>query len=359
MAFRLGHHLPAKQSGITHARRDDGPPNANAMLHRSLNDMKADLKSAIDSASQSYGKTLKIEDIVEDFAPNIFKKFYPRKYAAPGGHTSPKKIACILTTCSMAAGASREKFGELAMDTDPVINNVAAIAQHLALAWMPTYWVGKELAQAALATEPPKDLKPADLLLPLDAMTFILPIGTLVSPDNEDCSWIAIALAEGHKDKRKALAICTGSTEGASYMARINEDQTLAAHDSTESGEFHPLLGEIGKLQPPDKVFSQKFIRAAITLIMLMNARPALVENHTKIGPPPTIGKAARKLATPNWIGRTYRVARDESAGGTHASPHVHWRRGHWRHQAYGPKNSLRKDIWIEPTIIGALQQAA
>jgi len=171
--------------------------------------MKADLQSALDNAPQSYGKTLKIEDIIEDMAPDIFKKFYPRKYAASGGHTSPKKIACILTTCSMAAAASREKFGDMAIDTDPIINNVAAIAQQLALAWMPTYWVGKELAQAALATEPPKDLKPADLLLPLDAMTFILPIGTLVSPDNEDCSWIAIALAEGHKDKRKALAICT------------------------------------------------------------------------------------------------------------------------------------------------------
>lgn len=31
----------------------------------------------------------------------------------------------------------------------------------------------------------------------------------------------------------------------------------------------------------------------------------------------------------------------------------VHWRRGHWRFQAYGVKSSLRKRIWIKPTLIG------
>jgi hypothetical protein len=37
----------------------------------------------------------------------------------------------------------------------------------------------------------------------------------------------------------------------------------------------------------------------------------------------------------------TLRAPRDGS--GTHASPPPHWRRGHWRNQPYGPRNSLRK----------------
>lgn len=40
-------------------------------------------------------------------------------------------------------------------------------------------------------------------------------------------------------------------------------------------------------------------------------------------------------------------------AGGT---VRPHWRRGHWRHQAYGEKLSLRKLIWLRPTrVLGGL----
>lgn len=301
---------------------------------------------------------MKIEDAFEETYPELFQRFYPRKYAAPGGYSSPKAPACVFCVSMLGAMMLKQKHGAAAIDVDPVLNNVAAISERLSDLWMPTYWVGKELAQAALETEPPHDLKPADLQMPLDAMTFMLPLGTLVSPDGEDCSWVSVALGEGHINKQKSLAICTGSRAGASYMAQIKEDQTLAAHDSTHSGEFHPFYGEMGELGQDDKSFSRKFIRVAVTLLMLMTARPNLVETPTKLNaPPPSTGKAARKLATPNWIGRTYRVARAESAGGTHASPNVHWRRGHWRHQAHGPRNSLRKDIWIEPTIIGANTQ--
>ena len=37
-----------------------------------------------------------------------------------------------------------------------------------------------------------------------------------------------------------------------------------------------------------------------------------------------------------------------------HRSVEAHWRRGHYRLQAYGPKRVDRKLIWIEPTLIGA-----
>lgn len=32
----------------------------------------------------------------------------------------------------------------------------------------------------------------------------------------------------------------------------------------------------------------------------------------------------------------------------------IHWRRGHWRRQAYGPGRTLRKLIWLMPALIGA-----
>jgi hypothetical protein len=35
-----------------------------------------------------------------------------------------------------------------------------------------------------------------------------------------------------------------------------------------------------------------------------------------------------------------------------HSEGSVHWRRSHWKTQPYGPKSSLRKLIWIMPTIV-------
>ena len=32
----------------------------------------------------------------------------------------------------------------------------------------------------------------------------------------------------------------------------------------------------------------------------------------------------------------------------------THWRRGHWRNQAFGPGRSLRKLIWVMPVRVGA-----
>jgi hypothetical protein len=310
--------------------------------------------------AESYKKTSMREkvEMVEQALPKVFSQYYPRKYAAAGGYTSPKIPAAALTATQVAAESCHAYFGSAHSDIDPVLNNMATMGQALREHWMPIYWVGRDLAQSALATEPPESLRPSDLSMPLDAILFLLPEKTLLTPTGADASWVTICKAETHNG-HSALAIGTSSLEDdVSYTAHLKHDETLSAHETRPTGEFHPVGGKVAELNSEDTGFSRKMVRLAITLVMLMTARPALVETPTKAGPPPTTGKAARKLAAPNWIGRTYRSARSESAGGTHASPHVHWRRGHWRHQAHGPKLSLRKDLWIEPMIIGAITEA-
>jgi hypothetical protein len=89
---------------------------------------------------------MKIEDAFEETYPEVFQRFYPRKYAAPGGYTSPKAPACVFCVSMLGAMMLKQKHGPAAIDVDPVINNVAAISERLADFWMPTYWVGKELA---------------------------------------------------------------------------------------------------------------------------------------------------------------------------------------------------------------------
>src|SRR5437899_7574028 len=65
-------------------------------------------------------------------------------------------------------------------------------------------------------------------------------------------------------------------------------------------------------------------------------------------------GKIREALWTPNFIGKCYRP-KGMLQGGHHASPSLHWRRGHKRNQRYGEGNKLVKKIWIEPMLIGEL----
>lgn len=52
------------------------------------------------------------------------------------------------------------------------------------------------------------------------------------------------------------------------------------------------------------------------------------------------------------WVcgSETARRVRTTAAGD---GVECHWRRGHWRNQAHGPRRSERKLIWIEPTVVG------
>jgi hypothetical protein len=60
----------------------------------------------------------------------------------------------------------------------------------------------------------------------------------------------------------------------------------------------------------------------------------------------------AQEFWTPTTIGQRYRI-KCPPGDGTHASPRLHWVRGFWREQPYGPQSSLRRDQWIEPYIRG------
>lgn len=53
-----------------------------------------------------------------------------------------------------------------------------------------------------------------------------------------------------------------------------------------------------------------------------------------------------------NYVGEQFSqtVIRNSPPGGIRA----HWREGHWRNQPHGPQFSLRKLIWLRPTLVGA-----
>jgi hypothetical protein len=136
-------------------------------------------------------------------------------------------------------------------------------------------------------------------------------------------------------------------------------------------GEEQPRLAKSTKL---DEDLSEKdapFVEGVgvivFGLFMAMNARPELVEKAQLLKRVPgKAGKPIREFWSPNIIGQKYKPKREvprvragqfefrgDKERGTHASPRLHWRRGHFRQQAYGEQRRLRKVIWIEPCLIG------
>jgi hypothetical protein len=238
---------------------------------------------------------------------------------------------------------------------DPVAYNVATVAEKLHTLLVPTYWVGRDLMAAALQTAPPAALTAQDILLPLDALLFLLPGQSLISPTGHDSSWLAVARAPLKQSQEVGILFATGSiVQDCFYTAVLRPGDTLGSLEYADTQSFSPMCGPYGSISDGDREFLGRMARVGVTLIMLMSSRPNLVETDTPhTAPIPTTGKAARKLAAPNWVGRTYRIVRPEPGNGSHASPYVHWRRGHWRHQAHGEGRALRKDIWIEPMLVG------
>jgi hypothetical protein len=45
-------------------------------------------------------------------------------------------------------------------------------------------------------------------------------------------------------------------------------------------------------------------------------------------------------------------LERQSASAGPNRHPAAHWRRGHWRRQPHGPQNSLRKLVWLMPTLV-------
>lgn len=296
----------------------------------------------------------KIDAFIDQHYPGLLSVFYPRKYSAPGGYPSPKIPARVFALHCHPKFIRASLDGELLKGVDA---NVFASGESLAFLRVPTYWVTRELADAASHTSPPETLKLADIKFPLDAMLFMLPEGTL-DPPGQRASWVSITRRNSRDGGKMVCFVCGG--QGPTYSTLLKDSEPLSQFDSLDFECPHPMTGEhIGELvDPNDRKFTRRMCHLGITLLMLMSARPELVLVETPHDAPVREdGRADRnKLFRPNWIGSGYRVARksEEAAFGTHASPVMHWRRGHWRHQPCGPNRSERKDIWIEPCLVSA-----
>ena len=285
----------------------------------------------------------------------------------------PGRIETRESSTAVAIGGecAALKMSQRKQDVPESTKIFVAGAGKLAAKRVPTFHVGRDLIHSAIRTQPPEGLKWADAPMPMDTGIFLLPKGAIQTADGEHWDWVAwvkfdcnesvqlpglwgnytrIGADDGHdlfavltcatpRNGKPSLPIYWGISTGYPIRTAVAEWQDRSDHLRALSltGAEHATLSHM--------------VDVVANLFFAMAARPELVERDgrkvrtIKNGP-------AREEWTPNWIGRAYRVQRADGDG-THASPRLHWRRGHYRRQACGTGRKEHKIIWLEPCLVG------
>jgi hypothetical protein len=134
------------------------------------------------------------------------------------------------------------------------------------------------------------------------------------------------------------------------YLAFGSKTPFLDLKDADRLELKDPLGAEKAGLVADDLSLLSIASTLLCNLLLVMDARKELLTPGRWNGK-----KTSRGLEfwTPNMLGKDY-VLRRPSAPGNGPSPRMHWRRGHVRQQPYGEGHSLRRPLWIEPTLVAA-----
>lgn len=193
------------------------------------------------------------------------------------------------------------------------------------------FFIDRGLFEALLQTVPDITINPNTFHLPFEGFLLVL-------PPNEYAIHSILA--------GKSIDFENDTGDAAlSFDAYFRSDDKQSVHLSTP---FNVADASTWKKNSFLQDLDRFILTVTINTLFAMAARPEYVESGKRLG---THKKSGSEIWAPNIIGRKYAVKRSENPG-THASPRMHWRRGHFRHQPFGPELKQSKVIWIEPMLV-------
>lgn len=345
----------------------------------SWQETNADARDVIRSLT---GKPLvkAIEEILDKDFPELMKAFYPRVYENTGRYASPRSCAAMIA--NVVAEMLRYGYHKAATAYRLLMPGLSYLCERR----MPMFFLAPDLLEAVLRTDFDDDINWTELSLPYESGILILPKGALVHPEDGEVSmliWARVAKGDHPSpwpgiprpvlpnDCFIILGACPEKMIWYDSILTANVRPVMRLHNLfyRESGQPVPAVGKSSyldsDLSEKDAEFLEKMGVVVFGTILAMNARPTLVE-HGKLVKRVGKGDKAREFWSPNVIGARYKFKREvarvvegrfvtaQREHGTHASPRLHWRRGHYRNQPVGTGRKERKTIWIEPCLIGA-----
>jgi hypothetical protein len=316
--------------------------------------------------------------------PKLRKAIEPRVVIPPHGYPHPKWFAVNLYA-QLVAGMKLPTLSQAGAGSVMLTLKLIELS-------VPTYFVAEQFAQAVAATRPPDDLPLGGLKWPMDAMLFVLPQGFAKAHFGWDIKYLVVGKTDrGFYPKqiksrlpvvefdweRELVQIenaddrftdwftveCDRDKMPIDFTSSYSMDKVFV--DTTKFGKYSDSTSKVVEEEPElygkapteaeEIALAQKMNAFVVSLLMAMVARPELVETGGMIRKrSEKKGRVKPELWHPNVVGRSYRIIRKPGteAQGTHASPRMHWRMGHMRHQRFGLGLSQTKVIWIEPVIV-------
>jgi len=289
----------------------------------------------------------------------------PRWIQAPPGYHSVK---CVSTGLYVLL-ANRVLQAARGLPYIPTEVAAHVVAYQLIRHRVPIYFIDQQFVRAVAATDLPHDFTLDDLHWPMPAMVVGFPALFMQEYLGRDVCYVYAANCDAGDYSVPALPGCPaitvprskvawqwycwqdGSLESfvSSYLRQDRVDQTISNYSYTD----YTLIKDAAGIAT-DKEVTDRLSALMLKLLVILNTRPQFVEAGKCVRPQKIKHGRVQycELWSPNLIGRGYRTIR-EDLGGTHASPRLHWRRGHVRNQPHGPRWSLRKPVWIEPVLVG------
>src|SRR4030095_4192006 len=108
-----------------------------------------------------------VEVLKEMYTPDDWRYLYPKRILSPSGYSPSIYRPVHITTALLAL----EITGQPGAPSMSALISAAVSAKY----GFPTYYIQEDLALAMLQTDPPGDLKVADIPFPFPAMTLMLP----------------------------------------------------------------------------------------------------------------------------------------------------------------------------------------
>ncbi|MGH9846383.1 MAG: hypothetical protein ACREEM_47395, partial [Blastocatellia bacterium] len=291
-----------------------------------------------------------IRTTLEKYAPDLFRALYPRLYRGADNWCSP-----AIPATHYAATLDAWCTG---LDVNLYTQMVAVTAARLLENGAPAFHIGRDLAEALARTEAPESLRWPDMSLPFPAGIFLLPCGLVKDHAGRAYDFVGwcrvvagqtVSIPQGRPIAfgNDALIFTTASIDDPHFAGLVKSlDATTWAQ-----ARIPELDSDVSNLVADERDVINHLARIAINALLTFDARPELREPGARVKTK-TKHRGRRETWSPNWVGRSYSISR-QTATGTHASPRMHWRRGHWRMQPHGPNRSEHKLIWIEPVLIG------
>ena len=291
----------------------------------------------------------------------------PRRVQAPPGYHSSKSVAAGLFLL-LGQGRIKDHLGLAPVPTEITAHGIAyQVIRHR----VTIFFVREEFARAVAATDLPHDFTLDDLHWPLPGMVVGFPTRFMLEYVGRDVCYVYAANCDAGDYQVPGLAGCPtvtvpqnkvgwqfyawrdGNLESfvTSYYRVDRVDEAIANYGYTDYTGVKDSEGVAA-----DRIATDRVSSLMLKLLVVLNTRPTLVQyGHCERPQRLKRGRVKQhELWAPNLIGWHYQPAPAADAGGTHASPRLHWRRGHIRSQRHGPGSSHRKLIWIEPQLIGA-----